>query len=146
MKSRTVILIITVGLLASGCIYSESEVYRVEPVPGISPVISVTTNLDSLEYLIVLDSLEVSWSAEVENGEFYQLELFIGQVPVYSTDSAKGVFWIRSTVVKSPGIYPLYMLFYYSTNTNTLADMIGLEASVLDLEFELQFEGPFYFR
>ncbi len=39
------------------------------------------------------------------------------------------------------GIYSMLFTLYYSSNTNSLGDKVGIEADILDLDFDLVVEG-----
>ena len=136
------ISIITLALLLSGleaCIYSDLEIYEVEPIPGDPPVFSVSTNLDTLHNPDVNDSLEVIYKVEISGGELYYLIADVGSTPVFDSDSTAGSFWILSSYADSLGIDSLYMEFYISSNSNSLADLTGYEALVRDLSIAINF-------
>jgi len=130
------------ALLLSGlpaCFYSDSNTYYAEPVPGDSPLVSVTSNLDTLYNPPVNDSLEVSYQVEVENGEFFYLYADIVNTTVFESDSSSGSFWINSMLADSSGIDTLYMEIYYSSNSNSLADKVGYEALSDILKYAIDF-------
>lgn len=134
-------IFITVLLLSgtSGCFYSDSEMFYVEPVAGDPPVITVSTNLDTLYNPQVNDSLEVEYLVEVSGGEFIYVYAGLAGSLIYESDTSQGAFWITPYMADSAGIDTLYMEFYYSSNTNSLADKLGYEARFKDLEFALDF-------
>jgi hypothetical protein len=121
------------------CFYSDEDMYLVEPVPGDPPVLTVSTSLDTLVDPLVGDSLEVSYLAEVSNGEFYYVYADVAGSTIYESDSAQGVFWITPFMADSSGIDTLYMDFYYSTNSNSLADLLAYEAQFQSLTFAIDF-------
>lgn len=121
------------------CFYSDSELYKVEPVPGDPPVISVSTNLDTLINPAVNDSLEVVYNVEIEGGELYYINAVVAGTQVFESDSINGSFWIPHNAGVIPSVDTLYMDFYYSSNTNSLADITGYEARILDLKFAVFF-------
>jgi len=139
---RRYISIFFAALLLSGlpaCFYSDANTYYVEPVPGDSPLVSVTSNLDTLYNPPVNDSLEVNYQVEVENGEFYYIYADIVNTPVFESDSSSGSFWINSMLADSSGIDTLYMEIYYSSNSNSLADKVGYEALSDILKYAIDF-------
>lgn len=140
MKSRIHILFI--ALLFSGleaCFYTDSEMYYVEPIADDPPLISVSTNLDTIQNPPVNDSLEVNYQVEISGGELYYVYADIAGSTIFESDSTRGIFWITSPMADSSGIDTLYMEFYYSTNTNSLADMFGYEALVEYLNIAVDF-------
>ena len=128
-------------ILASlpACFYDDSDMYFVEPVPGDPPLISLSTSLDTLVNPTVSDSLEVAYLVEVSNGEFYYMYAYLAGSTVYESDSTQGTFWITSFMADSSGIDSLYMDFYFSTNSNSLADQLGYEAVVESLSYAIDF-------
>jgi len=51
-----------------------------------------------------------------------------------------GLFLIPGDLPVSPGDNSLTMDFYYSANTNSLADVLGIEAESVELEYTITFE------
>jgi hypothetical protein len=123
----------------SGCFYMDSDMYLVDPVPGDPPGVSVSTSLDTLYNPPVNDSLRVDYRIEVTGGELYYVYAELGQYTVYESDSSQGSFLIIPDMADSEGIDTLHMRFFYSSNTNSLADKLGYEALVKDLDFALYF-------
>jgi hypothetical protein len=113
--------------------------YNVEPIADDPPLISVSTNLDTLQNPPVNDSLEVDYLVEISGGEFYYAYADVAGSTIFESDSTRGTFWITSLMADSSGVDTLYMEFYYSTNTNSLADKFGYEASVEYLNFAVDF-------
>ena len=139
---RNVAFILLAGILISiyACTYSESGIYHVDPVPGDPPEIWMTTNLDTLNTPSVTDSLEVVYEVEITNGKFYQLQAFVREQMIYNSDSIKGAFWIDTTVVEEPGIDTLSLYLFFSTNSNSLADIVELEYDFFSTDYPINFE------
>lgn len=121
------------------CFYSDSDTYYVEPVPGDPPLVSVWTNLDTLYNPPVNDSLEVNYLVEVEGGEFFYLYADVVQTTIFESDSSSGTFWISSMLADSSGIDTLHLEYYYSSNSNSLADKVGYEALTETLKYAIDF-------
>ena len=130
------------SLLLAGvpaCFFTDSEIYYVEPVRDDPPVRSVITNLDTLNNPQVNDSLEVIYQVEVSGGEFYYVYADVASSTVFESDSTYGSFWITPDMADSLGVDTLYMEFYYSTNSNSMADRIGYEALLDNLNIAIDF-------
>ena len=139
---RSAICIIFAALILAsfqGCFYSDSDMYYVDPVPGDPPLISISTNLDTLGIPTVSDSLEVYYLTEVSNSEFYYMYAYIAGSTIYESDSTRGTFWVTPFMADSSGIDTLHMDFYYSTNSNSLADQFGYEAVIESLAYAIDF-------
>ena len=121
------------------CFYSDSEMYEVEPIPGDPPLLTVSTNLDSLHNPPVNDSLQVSYHVDISGGDFYYVYADIVQTAIFESDSINGSFWIDRSLADSAGVDTLYMEFYHSSNSNSLADRVGYEALVEYLKFAVDF-------
>ena len=141
MKKKLIIPFVIIALATGACTYTDNEEYYVEPVPGDPATISVSTNLDTILDPTVIDSLEVIFQVVIQNGELYQVDAFVIDTFLYSNDTIDGAFWVPFSAVDTPGIDTLRMQFYYSTNTNSLADIVGVEADILDLLFPVNFMG-----
>ena len=144
---------ITLTMLMAGCTYSDSEYYYANPFPGDTATVTVSTNLDTIDVAVISDSLLFKFSAEIENGELYFANASISSLTLYQyladydPDTLTGPyvltdsFWIRSDLAPDTEIYPLLLTIYYSSNTNSLGDRLGVEADVLNLDFNLLLQG-----
>lgn len=135
LRSGTLISLLSL----SACFFSDSEIYEVEPVAGDPAELTMVSNLDTLYNPLVGDSLEVSYSASIVNGILYIVEAEISEQIVYSSDSLEGSFWIYPS--QSSGLDSLFLDFYHSSNTNTLADRTGYEAQITSHSYALDFGG-----
>jgi len=154
MKCRRIKWIV-VGLTAvlCGCIYTSNERYMVDPVPGDPAVVSATVNLDTVNVNPYSDSLLVTYEFSVDGGKLYYVQSLIETYSIYEfltdydPDTLNGPyvladsFWLDVAVPPDSGIYTLYLDFYYSSNTNSLGDILGVEADVLTLQFMIDFKG-----
>ena len=138
-RSIYTLLAIVLLVLPQACFYSDSELYRVDPVPGDPPVCSMTTNLDTLYHPAVNDSLQVSYQVEIESGELYYLYAVIANTAVYDSDTTHGSFWIYPELATDSGVDTLFIDLYYSTNSNSLADQVGYEAILETVKFAVDF-------
>ena len=141
------------AMILASCSYSNSDIYYVSPVPGDSATVVLTTNLDTIDPVVISDSLLFKYRAEIEDGELYFTSASIGPSTIYQyatdydPDTVIGPyvlidsFWIWSDPATDTGLYTLLFTVYYSSNTNSLADELGIEADILDLEFDLLVEG-----
>ena len=138
---RSIYTLLAVVLLAMphSCFYSDSELYRVDPIPGDPPVLSVSSSLDTLYHPAVNDSLQVSYQVEVEGGELYYMYAVIANTAVYDSDTTQGAFWIYPELATDSGVDTLYIDLYYSTNSNSLADQVGYEAILETMKIAVDF-------
>lgn len=144
---------ITMAMLLASCTYSNSDIYYANPLPGDSATVVISTNLDTLDRVVISDSLLFRYSAGIENGELYFTRASIGSSTLYqyATDYDPDTlmepfvladsFWIYTDPVSDEAQYTLLFTAYYSANTNSLGDKLGLEAGILELDFELFVEG-----
>ena len=103
------------------------------------PIVSVLSNLDTLINPRVNDSLLVSYEVAVENGEFYLMEAMVSEGIVHSSDTAYGSFWVYPSQSDETDLDTLFMEFYHSSNTNTLADRTGWEARITMRKYAIDF-------
>jgi len=141
------------GVAMSACSFTDDQIYYVEPVPGDSAVVKVSTNLAPTDTSVIADSLLFIYDAEIEGGELYFTEASIDNLVLYqfATDydpdtvngpyALKDSFWIRGDLPLEAGINTLLFSVFYSSNTNSLADKVRREATILDLEFNVKLEG-----
>jgi len=129
-KAILVLISFTVLVLLSACSFTDTEFYRADPVADDPPVVSVLTNLDTLFNPKVNDSLQVIYEVSVVNGNFYFMEALVSSWTIHSSDSAYGSFWVYPSQSYETDLDTLYLDIYHSSNSNTLADRIGYEASI----------------
>lgn len=154
MKIAVQILVTTLlALVVSGCSYSDPNIYYVEPTPGDSVTVLVTTNLDTIEIAQINDSLLFTFRAEIEGGKLYAAEasvenqLIYTKYTEYDPDTISGPFvltdsfWIMQDLDVGPGMSSMLLEIFHSANTNSLADKVGIEASTFELEYDIQLEG-----
>lgn len=139
MRTLRYILLTGTLMILGSCFYHESDIYFVDPVPGEPPDFSVTTSLDTLQNPEINDSMEVRYDVLINNGEFYLMEAYLAGNWLFNSDSIQDAFWLQHDDVNFPGVDTLVMVFYYSTNTNSLADIINLEANVVRRDYGIQF-------
>ncbi|MEN8202923.1 MAG: hypothetical protein ABFS28_10030 [Bacteroidota bacterium] len=139
LKPRLILFIPVIVSLISGCIYSDFGSHLVEPIADEPPVISATTNLDTMYNPVVSDSLKVIYDIDIRNGELYYLDASVSNFQVYDSDTTQGSFWLYPNDAQVPGIDTLKLKIYYSSNTNSLADVLGIEALNISLKYAIDF-------
>jgi hypothetical protein len=140
MKAKLPLALLVITVIAGACIYSNNEDYVVEPVPGTPPTFAAGTNLDTVTDPVVTDSLQVFYEASVENGRFYFMDAVLNDLHIFYSDTTIDTFWIQSSLVPDPGSDSLHLYFYYSTNSNSLADIVGVEYALHKKDYALTFE------
>lgn len=140
MRKAIPIIVICFSMsLLNACFFSDPEFYRVEPVADDPPLVSVLSNLDTLDNPRVNDSLQVNFEVDVVNGEFYLLEALVSEGVVHSSDTAFGSFWIYPSQSDETGLDTLFLDIYHSSNSNSLADRTGWEASITYRKYAIDF-------
>ncbi len=140
-KVSLVLFAFTAMSLLSSCSYFDSESYRVVPVADDPPEVSVVTNLDTLYNPKVGDSLEVIYAVSIVNGELYFMDAVVSDGTVHSSDTTHGAFWIYPSQSNETELDTLHLDFYHSSNSNTLADITGWEASITSQSYAIDFSG-----
>ena len=139
-KKIHILLLLGIIALINACLYTEAGIYEVEPIPDDPPVISVTTNLDTMNNPRLTDSLEVVYDIVIQNGDLYYVDALVGNLPVYDSDTSNGSFWLYPYHVQFPGVDTLYIDIFYSSNTNSLGDIAGVEALDVNLKYAIYFD------
>jgi hypothetical protein len=148
-------ILLVSALLPAACTYTNSGNILVEPLEDDPAIITVHTNLDTMNNPTVTstDTLWVVFEAEVNNGELYYVQCILEDTVVYDSVTASEVdtlfesfilrdsFGIMPSISFDPGHYSLYMDFYYSSNTNSLSDRYGYESELKELEYSVIVEG-----
>lgn len=145
-------VLISFTLLLSSCIYSDEGEHYVIPVPGEPPVFSAQTNLDTFGIIETSGQVMVRYTAQIENGILYQVTGEVDETEAYDSllyleanvgSGAKIIsdsFIIQKDVELLPGENVLSLYFYYSTNSNTLADLVGVESNITELFYFIYLE------
>jgi len=123
--------------LLSACYFTDNEIYKGDPVAGDPAEVTVSTNLDTIANIKIGDSLQVLYVLSIINGEFYLMDATFGDGSVYSSDTTEGSFWIYPSQSSASELDSLYLDFYHSSNTNTLADIAGYEARITSLKYAI---------
>ena len=131
---------ITLIALIQGCMYADYGHYYVDPVADDPPILVAGTNLDTIYNPVVEDSLEVIYEIDIQNGTFYYLGAQLIDRWIYDSDSTQGSFWLYPDDVQMPGIDTLIIEIAYSSNTNTLGDVLGIEARESQLKYAIDFK------
>lgn len=145
MKNRImkILSLVFFAFLVQSCIYSDNDIYFNEIDTDNLSIITIKTNLDSLDTPTVSDSLEVRFDISVDGGELYWISFVISDSTVYASDSLTETlsdrFWLTPGLVSGPGLYHLELEAYYSTGTGSLADVIGIEALMKSKYYEIRF-------
>jgi hypothetical protein len=150
---RSFIILSAISFFMIACSYSNTDIYFVDPEPGEPAIIFATSNLDTMVDPTVTDSLLIIYKVEIDHAELYYVEggmenyRVYGLTPVYDPDTLVGPFvvtdsfWLQGTLPVEPGAKSLFLSFYYSSNTNSLGDILGVEVDILDLEYTVHMEG-----
>lgn len=146
MKAFKILPVAALALLsfvASSCLYSDTEEYWVVPVADDPAVVRFLSSLDSLPSPVILtDSLVVFYEVEIENGDFYQARISVSDLEIYRSDSLAGTFVVDSSMLSPGGVAEMLdVLLFYSSNTNSLGDYYGIEASDSTLSFPITRPG-----
>lgn len=140
MKKCLPALVALILMLSThSCFFADQEIYFVEPLAGDPPMLSITSNLDTLSAPTVIDSLEISYQVSVENSAFYYGYASVNEHTVYESDSTAGSFWLYSADAGTEGSDTLFFELYYATNSNSLADIIGYEALDTLISYAINF-------
>ena len=137
MRKAFLFLTLLSLLMMSACYFVDKEIYEVDPVAGDPAIVTVVSNLDTLPQAPVGDSLEVFYSVNMENGELFFMEALLSDEILYTSDSIEGSFYVYP--FQSAGVDSLFLDFYHSSNTNTLADKIGYEARITSRSYAIDF-------
>lgn len=136
-----------------GCSYSDPGVYYVEPVPGDSVTVVMSSSLDTVDVAEISDSLLFTFRAEIEGGMFYAAKASVENQFIYEyyanydPDTISGPyvlsdsFWIMQDHDVGAGISSMLFEIYHSANTNSLADIVRVEAGIFELEYDILLEG-----
>lgn len=154
MKTATAILLTALLIMAiEGCSYSDPEIYYFDPIQGDSATVVLITNLDTLDEVVLTDSLMICYTAQIEGGKLYFIEASLESLLLYEYTSSydpdtltgpyvlKDSFWIPDNLPIPPGMISLLFSLYYSSNTNSLADLFEIEAHSSEFEFSINLGG-----
>jgi len=142
-NKKLIIFFLSIVSLNTACVYSDYGNYFVEPIADDPPIIFVSTNLDTMYQPVVSDSLEVIYEVDIQNGDVYFVDAWVGGSRVYESDTTQASFWLYPDDAQIPGIDTLWLDIYYSTNSNSLADALELEALEFNLKYAIDFIWTF---
>ncbi len=124
-------------LLFTSCSYSSNEFYFLEiPYTGL-PEIVLSTNFDTLENVLIRDSILFEYEVSIDTGKLYIARIYLGNYYIFSSDSIRNSLWINPTYLTNDGQYEMNMELLYKTTSGSLADRIDAEFAVLDTSWNI---------
>jgi len=139
MRNLLAITISLFILFTVSCEYSERDIYYHSVIPGEPPSININTNLDTLEAPSIIDSLLISYEIMVAGGEFIWTRFLLSDSLIFYSDTATSSFWLKSEMATGSGTRELTMEAYYSTNSGSIADVLGIEAFKETIVYDIGF-------
>ena len=136
---RTGFIILFLLLSFRSCYYTDYDSYRVDVVPEFTPQIKISSNLDGLDSILVTDSLLFRYSIEIDTGQLFLADIYIGNSHVFRSDTISDSLWIYKDYVSLYGDYYLTLRAYYQSYSGSLADILGAEFLVADSIWTLTF-------
>lgn len=137
IKKGITILIILVAFRS--CYYVDSDVYRVDITPEITPRAIISSNLDTLDTIFVTDSLLFKYLVDIDTGQLYLADIYLGNFHLYRSDTIEDSIWIYRNFVPFHGDYDLTLVAYYRTLSGSLADILDAEFLASDTSWTLTF-------
>mgnify|MGYP006284746063 CR=1 FL=1 len=113
--------------------------YEVEITPEIVPQVTIETNMDELDSLVISDSTIFSYTISVDTGMLYFSELYVDKTIFSSSDTAVSNVWLHPGLVDTTGDHTITLLAYYKSLTGSLADNLNAEFRVADTAWTLPF-------
>ncbi|MEX0982143.1 MAG: hypothetical protein WD577_12565 [Bacteroidales bacterium] len=136
---RTGFIVLFLLLSFRSCYYVDSDRYEVEIVPEFTPQVQISSNLDGLDSILVSDSLLFSYSIEIDTGQLFLADIYLGNSLVFRSDTISDSLWLYSNYVSFFGNYELTLRAYYKSYSGSLADIFDAEYFVTDSSWILTF-------
>ncbi len=136
---RTGFILLLLLLSFRSCYYVDSELYVVDVDPEFTPQVQISSNLDGLDSIPVTDSLLFSYSIEIDTGQLFVADIYIGNAHLYRSDTISDSIWIYKNYVNSSGDHDLTLIAYYKSFTGSLADIFDAEFLAADTSYTLTF-------
>ncbi len=137
MRTGFIILFLLLGFRS--CYYVDSDRFEVDIVPEFTPQVQISSNLDGLDSIVVTDSLLFSYSIEIDTGQIFLADLYLGNSHIFRSDTASDSLWIYKDYVNFFGDYELTLRAYYRSYSGSLADIFDAEFFVTDSSWILTF-------
>lgn len=137
MRTGFIILLLLISFRS--CYYTDYDSYRVDVVPEFTPQVQISSNLDGLNSILVTDSLLFRYSIEIDTGQLFLADVYLGNSLLYRSDTIVDSLWLYRDYVSFYGDYDLTLRAYYQSFSGSLADIIGTEFLVVDSIWTLTF-------
>ena len=137
---RTGFFIILLLISFKSCYYTDSESHVVWVDPPFTPQALISSNLDGLDSIPVADSLLFIYSIEIDSGQLFLADVYLGNVRLFGSDEISDSIWIYKDYVSFEGDYELTLIAYYESLSGTLADIIDAEFLASDTSWTLTFK------
>ena len=139
MKKLSIILILFI-LALSSCYYMDLNPNNVEVISSYSPTVNITSNLDQVDTIRLIDSLFFSYTIDIDTGKLFFADLYLGSYQLLRSGAVADSFWMYFTNNNPPGEYELILSAYYKTYSGSLADKYNSEFFVADTSWVLNLE------
>ncbi len=137
MRTGFIIFVLLLGF--NSCYYVDSERYGVDIVPEVTPQAHISSNLDGLDSILVTDSLLFSYSIEIDTGQLFLTDIYLGNSHIYRSDTISDSLWLYRDYVSFYGDYDLTLVAYYESYSGSLADIYEAEFLASDTSWTLTF-------
>ena len=81
----------------------------------------------------------ISYEIKVDGGEFMLTRFLLSDSLIFYSDTATSSFWLKSEMATGSGTQALTMEAYYSTNSGSIADVLGIEAFKETIVYDILF-------
>ncbi len=124
-------------LFFTSCYYSSDEFYFVDIPSTELPEIVLSTNFDTLETIIIRDSILFEYEVSIDTGRLYITRIFLSEFYIFASDSIRDSLWINPTYLTEDGQYEMNMELIYKTTSGSLSDRIDAEYAKLDTSWNV---------
>lgn len=137
MRTKPLILLLTLLLSSASCYYSDPSIYDVEITTDYNPEVQVLSNLTGNDSVDINDSLLLEFEIIIDTGRFFFADLYLGNFPLTRIDSVIDSVWFAPYYVTDPGNYTLSLVSYIKSYTGSLADIFDAELMAFDTSWNI---------
>ncbi len=131
------IIILLVLTAFRSCYYIDLNEHYVDISPGVEPQAVLSSNLDSLDPIVISDSVLFKYKIDIDTGQLYMADIYLGNTRLYKSDTVEDSIWIYPDLVLVQGDYDLLLVAYYQSLSGSLADLLNAEYFTKDKSWTL---------
>lgn len=124
-------------LAARSCFYVDDSRYWVEIDADFNPVLTFSSNFDTIDSIRIVDSLMFKYEISIDTGTLYYADLYLGNLQVFRSDTLADSLWLYPYYINDGEMYDITIIAYFKKYTGSLADILDADPYIADTSWRV---------